>query len=685
MLRTPSFLRHFSLTGFRPIRRSCASSPPLDDSTLIGADELFLLKGDLESYRKAFHRVAIPDSLERVRNQQMTVRMTGAETIYRMLAVRGAQFVFGYSGGAVLALVDQFHRSSKIRGSNQSKAIRFIQVAHEQAAVHAAQAVGRLTGLPGIVVVTSGPGVTNCVTGLQDALMDGDPVLLLSGQVPTSSLGSGAFQEAPATALTKPCTKWNYLVETVESIPWALETALRIAMSGRKGPVHIDLPKNILGGEGEIPVPLICPSEHRDLGRSSSKRINDRLIAIFDDSVLDEVSKRIGLSQRPVIIAGHGAVDAHESVKELSSKCDIPVTTTLHGMGVLSEHEPLSLKMLGMHGNAAANLAVQNADLILSIGARFDDRTTGTLATYAPHAKKAGEEGTGGIVHFDIDAKQFGKTVSADLSVLSDCSFAVPRLLAKVKPKQNPAWITQITGWKEEHPFVWARDHPADSIKTQEVVDALYRASTHPSFASLNRPVSVCTGVGNHQMMAAQFYRWSRPKQLITSGGLGTMGSGLPFAIGAQIAHPGHTLLLIDGDGSFNMSSSELATVKAFDLPIKICVINDGVQQMVRAWQHLFFEKRFISTTNQNPDYVKLSESYGIAALRCEHPSELEQVAIRLLTSDEPMLVDFRVVPDFCLPMVKPGSALHEMIFRKNEIENIDEIDPHFSSQPAPS
>lgn len=346
----------------------------------------------------------------------------------------------------------------------------------------------------------------------------------------------------------------------------------------------------------------------------------------------------------------------------LPKKANIPVTTTVHGMGIFDENDPLSLHMLGMHGSAYGNFAIQNADVIVAIGSRFDDRTTGVMDKYAPKAKAAAAEGTGGIVHINIDKKSFGKVVMPTVAVWADCEHAMEALedmLEIPHSEDREAWVKQCQEWKEDFPFGYVKP-PGGKIKVQQVLECMntYLQTKLPE----GKKVTVSTGVGNHQMMAAQFLRWTRPRSMITSGSLGTMGVGLPFAIGAQIALPDALTILIDGDGSFNMTHMDLQTVVRYNLPIKICVMNDARQQMVWIWQRLFFEGRYLSVNNVNPDFVKLAEAWGMKAIACDNEEDLPGVIEQLMTYDGPMFVDFQVVPDICLPMVAPGKALDEMI-----------------------
>lgn len=568
--------------------------------------------------------------------------MTGGEVIFNMLLEHGVDTVFGYSGGAVLPLIDAFH----------SKPIKFITSAHEQCSGHSAAAYAKSTGKFGVAIVTSGPGVTNLVTPLQDAMTDGIPMVVFSGQVPTSAMGTDAFQECPATEITRPCTKWNYVCLDFNQLPWAVNEAFRIAKSGRPGPCHIDLPKDIVSMKAQIPDAVF---------KMASTSMADPP-PMLDMVQIQKAVDLINRSKRPILYVGQGCSHCPQLVTALAKKANIPVTTTVHGMGIFDERDPLSLHMLGMHGAAYANFAIQNADCIIAIGSRFDDRTTGITLKYAPKARAAEAEGTGGIVHVNIDKTTFGKVIKPTVSVWADSEHALQAMepLISAPADGREAWIKQCQEWKTKHAFGYVK--AADGqIKTQQVLEAM-NAFLHKKGWMDQKEVFVCTGVGNHQMMTAQFVRWTKPRSMVTSGSLGVMGAGLPFAIGTQVANPDALTILIDGDGSFNMTNMDLATVRRYNLPVKMAVMNDGRQQMVWVWQRLFFDGRYISVDNVNPDFVKLAQAHNIEAFSCEREEDLPAAIERWLTFDGPVLVDFKVVPDICLPMVAPGKALDEMI-----------------------
>jgi len=569
--------------------------------------------------------------------------MSGGEVIFNMIQEHGVDTVFGYSGGAVLPLIDAFH----------GKGIKWITSSHEQCSGHSAAAYAKSTGKPGIAIVTSGPGVTNMVTPLYDALTDGVPMVVFSGQVPTSAMGTDAFQECPATEITRPCTKWNYVCLDFNQLPWAVNEAFRIACSGRPGPCHIDLPKDIVSTRAQVPAAVFRQSALASVDAPP----------MMDMKCIQRAAEIINKAKRPIFYVGQGASHCPDVLRRVAAKAQVPVTTTVHGMGIFDERDPLSMHMLGMHGAAYANFAIQNADCIVAIGSRFDDRTTGIMDKYAPKARMAEREGTGGIVHINIDKTSFGKVVQPTVAVWADTEHALQAMEGLIEAPEDPAreeWKAQCQQWKKDHAFGYVKA-PNGMIKTQQVIEAT-NAFLHKKGMMDDRDVFVCTGVGNHQMMAAQFVRWTKPRSMITSGSLGVMGVGLPFAVGTQVANPNALTILFDGDGSFNMTNMDLQTIKRYNLPVKIAVMNDERQQMVWIWQRLFFDGRYVSVDNVNPDFVQMARAHGIEAARCSTEEELPKVIEKWLTHDGPMLVDFKVVPDICLPMVAPGKALDEMI-----------------------
>lgn len=523
-----------------------------------------------------------------------------------------------------------------------------------------AEGYARASGLPGVVLVTSGPGATNVITPMQDALSDGTPMVVFCGQVPTSAIGTDAFQEADVVGISRACTKWNVMVKSVAELPRRIKEAFEIATSGRPGPVLVDLPKDITGGILRKPIPMnsTLPS-HPSAASHAAREIGRHQL----ESTLNRVASLVNKAEKPVLYVGHGMLaqpDGPQLLKEFADKTCIPVTTTLQGLGGFDELDPKSLHMLGMHGSAYANMAMQEADLIIALGARFDDRVTLNIARFAPQARAAAAEGRGGIVHFEVMPKNINKVVEATEAVEGDCAENLALLLPKVNTvAERPEWFAQLNDWKSRFPLSLYEKETADGpIKPQAVIEKL---------SDLTNPIKdrtvITTGVGQHQMWAAQHFRWRYPRTMITSGGLGTMGFGLPAAIGAKVARPEALVIDIDGDASFNMTLTELSTAAQFNIGVKVIILNNEEQGMVTQWQNLFYEDRYAHTHQKNPDFVKVSQAMGVQAQRCSRPDEVEEKLKWLIESDGPALLEVftdKKVP--VLPMVPAGSALHEFL-----------------------
>ncbi|KAG3117119.1 Acetolactate synthase [Phytophthora idaei] len=567
---------------------------------------------------------------------------TGAEIFHETLAEMDVDCVFGYPGGAILPVFDAIH---------ESKYFDFILTRHEQGAGHMAQGYARATGKPGVVLVTSGPGATNTVTPLQDALMDGTPIVVFSGQVATQVLGTDAFQEADVLGITRPCTKWNVQVRDVRDLARNIREAFHIATTGRPGPVLVDLPKDITAGLCKSPV----FTEPQLLGYYGEKKIEGN--RVNQDANLATAIKMINKAKKPLIFAGAGVQHASEELRALARQANIPVTTSLQGMGAFDERDPLSLHMLGMHGSVYANKAMQDADCIITLGARFDDRVTGRVPDFAREARRASAEGRGGIIHFEITGKQVGKIVPADVAVLGDTKYNLQQILPKIESKPRTEWHKKLQGWKARYPFRYRAPAPGAPMKAQRVIEELYKQTKGRD------DVLITTGVGQHQMWAAQFYRWSRPNSMITSGGLGTMGFGLPAAIGAKTAKPDNIVVDIDGDASFSMTLAEMATAAEFNIGVKVLLLNNNFQGMVKQWQDLFYEERYSGTKMTNPDFVKFAEAMNCEAFRCSEEDTLEEDMARFLAAEGPILGEFMVEKnEHCYPMVGAGRSLDEMI-----------------------
>jgi acetolactate synthase-1/2/3 large subunit len=552
---------------------------------------------------------------------------TGAQIFHEMLVgTHKVEVMFGYPGGAILPVFDQLYKTSA----------KFILNRHEQGSGHCADGYARVTGKPGICVVTSGPGATNTITPLATAQLDSVPVIVFSGQVATKVIGNDAFQEADVTGISRPCTKWNYLVKDVHDLPRIINEAFLVATSGRPGPVLIDLPKDVTSN--------LCTREVEDTPRPHIQKRKTAYMAAHVKQV-QEAAELINKSEKPILYVGGGAIisGASAAVRKLAEKGNIPCTTTLLGLGAFDEMDPKALLMLGMHGSATANYAVQDCDCLISIGARFDDRVTGNLAMFAPHAK---------IIHIDIDPSSISKTVDVDVPVVGDAKSSLEALLPLIGHRDRNAWWAQINAWKKRYPFTYLDDSP--KAKPQYVIEELNRQT--------NGDAIITTGVGQHQMWAAQFYRWRYPRQMITSGGLGTMGYGLPSALGAQLGAPGKVVIDIDGDGSFLMTMSELATMAEYNIPVKVAILNNDFQGMIKQWQDLFYQKRYSAAVMKNPNFAKVAEACGVRGITCESKSDVPKAVKEMLDHKGPVVVDFKVeANEHVYPMVPSGKGLHEM------------------------
>lgn len=561
---------------------------------------------------------------------------SGAQILHEMLiGPHQVEVMFGYPGGAILPVFDQLYKSPA----------KFILNRHEQASGHCADGYARATGKPGVCIVTSGPGATNTVTPLATAQLDSIPIIVFSGQVATKVIGNDAFQEADVTGITRPCTKWNYLIKDVRELPRVVNEAFLVATSGRPGPVLIDLPKDV--------TTAICPDEVDDTPREHILKRRKQNLSGGSNKQITEAAELINRAEKPLLYVGGGAIisGAHDALRKLAEKGNIPCTTTLLGMGAFDEHSPLSLHMLGMHGSAYANYAMQECDVLIAVGARFDDRVTGNLASFAPNAK---------IIHIDVDPSSVGKNVDVDVPVVGDARLSLEAMLEYIESRPRKGWFDTLNGWKTQYPFKYFDD--SQFCKPQYVIEELHRQTKGEAI--------ITTGVGQHQMWAAQFYRWRYPRQFITSGGLGTMGYGLPSAMGAQLGAPGKTVIDIDGDASYMMTCYELATIREYNIPVKVAIINNDFQGMVKQWQDLFYQKRYSQSVMKNPNFAAMAEAFGIKGIRCDKKEDVAKAVDQMLSHDGPVVVDFFVEPDeHVYPMVPSGKGLHEQV--------LGTVDPH--------
>jgi acetolactate synthase-1/2/3 large subunit len=562
------------------------------------------------------------------------MKKTGAQIFFECLVREGVDTVFGYPGGVVLAIYDKL---------KQYPQLTHYLCRHEQAAVHMADGYARATGKVGVALATSGPGATNTVTGLATAMMDSIPLVCFTGQVPTHLIGNDAFQEADIVGISRPATKHNYLVNDVKDLARIIREAFYIARTGRPGPVLVDMPKDVIMGTTEF----VWPERVSLRGYNPTTSGHPGQI----QKALDRIFK----AERPVILAGGGIIwaEASEELQAFSQRLTIPVITTLMGLGCHPSPHPLNLDLPGMHGTYEANMALQNADVLIGLGARFDDRVTGKLDRFAPKAD---------IIHVDIDPSSIGKNVPTAIPIVGDLKDVLRRLLDLTKDDPrvarfrdgHDAWIEQLHSWRQSHPlFYKAKD---GVIKPQFVIEKLYELTRGDAI--------ITTEVGQHQMWAAQFYHFSKPRRWITSGGLGTMGYGFPAAIGAQVAHPDQTVIDIAGDGSIQMNIQELATATQYRLPVKIAILNNNCLGMVRQWQELFYERNYSEVMMAGlPDYVKLADAYGAVGLRATRPEEVVPVIKKALSVQTCVVMDFVVEQDENVyPMVAAGKALDEML-----------------------
>ena len=553
------------------------------------------------------------------------MKMTGAQILCESLVKEGVEVIFGLPGGAVIPLYDTLP---------QYPQLRHILVRHEQGAAHAADGYARATGKVGVCMATSGPGATNLVTGIANAHLDSVPVVAITGQVVRPLIGKDAFQEVDITGITLPITKHNYLVLEVGSLAKVVKEAFYLARNGRPSPVLIDIPRDVFIEQAEFHYPskVDLPSSKPTLQGHPTQ--------------IKKAAKLINEAQRPLIIAGRGVIisGAYAELKQLAETAQIPVVTTLLGIGCFPESHILSFGMLGMHGTAYANMAVEAADLIIAVGMRFDDRATCKVSAFAPHAS---------IVHIDIDPAEIGKNVRVDVPIVGDVKLVLNALNKLIISTEHIDWFQQLDDWRKEHPLTFVRD--SEGLPPQFVIRKIYEVTQGEAI--------IVTGVGQNQMWAAQHYWYNKPNLLISSGGLGAMGFELPAAMGAKIGCPDNIVWCIAGDGGFQMTIQELATIVQEKVAVKIAIINNGYLGMVRQWQQLFYKRRYVATPLAGPDFVKVAEAYGIPGLRVKRKEEVVSAIEQAMEEQGPFLIDFMVEPEENVyPMVPPGAALAEVI-----------------------
>ena len=576
----------------------------------------------------------------------MSKLYSGAEIVFKCLEDQDVEYIFGYPGGAVLPIYDELKNHSSIK---------HILVRHEQGAGHAAEGYARSSGKPGVVLVTSGPGATNVVTALTDAYMDSVPLVCISGQVPTHLIGTDAFQECDTTGITRPCTKHNWLVKDVKNLSKVIHDAFKVATTGRPGPVLIDIPKDIQFAKFKYSKP------------KKEKKINEKIHNRFSQSDIEQLLSLISNAKKPVIYSGGGVINsgpkASESLREFVRLIGFPITSTLQGLGAFPGDDNQFIGMLGMHGTYEANNAMHDCDLLINIGARFDDRITGKIDEFSPKSKK---------VHIDIDPSSINKIIKVDLAIVGDVNEVLQSLIKKINKKKNgfktsnkqniSKWWEQIEKWRTKDSLGFINSDK--TIKPQHAVKRLYELTK-------NQDTFITTEVGQHQMWAAQHYKFNKPNRWMTSGGLGTMGYGLPAAVGVQIAHPDKLVIDIAGEASVLMTMQEMSTAVQYNLPIKIFVLNNQYMGMVRQWQELLHEKNYSESYSEAlPDFVKLAEAYGCKGIKADNPNELDEKISEMVNYNGPVIFDCQVDPnENCFPMIPSGKPHNQMILGPNDKE----------------
>lgn len=544
--------------------------------------------------------------------------------------------VFGYSGGSIMPIINTFYKDD----------VKFIVNSNEQCVGHAATSYAKTSNKTGVALVTSGPGITNMLTSMLDATQDSTPLVVISGQVSLNSVGTNAFQEAPAVDLSKYSTKWSYQIKENDDVSYILNKAFYIANDKKKGCVHIDIPK--------------CLMKKNDYQETNYEKNN----ISFKSYDYRKIIKTINTSKKPVLLVGKGCIPAFELLRMLSEKANIPVTSTIHGCGIINETHPLSLGWCGMHGTEVSNYCIQSSDCIINIGSRFDDRITGNVDLYAPEAFKSQKKNNGGLIHVNIESSELTKVVNSKYNFNLDSKTFLENIINHIEYRPRRSWFNYIENVKKQY----NNQSEPDRLNIENVLKKLYQMTVH---LNKKNKLIFTTGVGNHQMQTYKYIKSHYPGTIFSSGSLGVMGCGLPYSIGAKLANPDKTVILVDGDSSFNMTSSDLKTVVENNIPVKIIIMNNNSQMMVQAWEKLFFDDRITATENKrNPDFVKLGESYGIKSISCSNIKDLRNSIRFILSYRGPILCEFKVEKDICFPIVPPGNPLNKMIHSTDELLN---------------
>jgi acetolactate synthase-1/2/3 large subunit len=615
----------------------------------------------LNKYKQFFtstKQLVINSDLKDIKNKNKKITLSGSDIVFNTLKNNNVEQAFIYSGGSIMPIIDKFYKSS----------ISYIVNSHEQNCGHAATGYSKSSDKKCVVLVTSGPGFTNTITPLLDATNDSTPLVIISGQVSKSAIGTNAFQEAPSVQLSKNVTKWSYQVKDINELNSVINKAFDIAYNGKKGAVHIDIPKCVSSDIIEIDY-----DKFQDFFTKKKKKNKQKTINLIIDDKFKKTIELINNSEKPIIYLGQGCIDSYELLREFAIKSNIPVTSTIHGNGIFDEDHQLSLQWCGMHGSPASNFALQQADTIIALGSRFDDRTTGNISKYAPKCFEAYQNGTGGIIHVNIEKSEINKVINSHYNFNTNCHNFLVNALKLSKFNKREKWINNINNLKQTYKFK-VNNHKK-KIYMENVLLKLYNKTKH-----LEDNVIFTTGVGNHQMQTYQFIKSHYPKKILSSGSLGVMGVGLPYSIGSQLANKDKMVICIDGDSSFNMTLTDMKTIVENNLPIKIAVMNNESQMMVTIWEKLFFNQRYTATINKrNPDFTTLAEGYGIKSLSCDNINNLDNVVNEFISYNKgPILCEFKIEKSMCLPLVAPGKALDEMIME-------DDFDLQINEGIAPS